>query len=161
MNSSRSTASRQRRFAAFLWLLPALSLINAGCRGIYRDSEKIFPPDPCARLKLRLDQARQAQRQADLAAARLRDRYTKGVTPEQLETDLDRFELAARESARRLAAISDTISGCDQSESFDSEVQRLQAHSAQTLEAVHLLRSEGLAYTLRLLDRLLESTTNP
>lgn len=147
--------------AASLLVVLALGLVGAGCQHIYREAEEIYPPDPCARLKLRIDQARQAREKADRAAARLRDRSAKGMADKTLEPDVDRLEMAAREFARRTAAVSDAVASCEQSDLFAAEMQRLRLLSEQLFEAVQLIRSDGLSATLPLLDRLLQSPPQP
>jgi hypothetical protein len=144
-----------------LLLVFALGLGNVGCHGIYRESEEIYPPDPCARLKLKLDQARQAQKQVEQAATRLRDRVAKGVAGKALEPDIDRLEMEAREFGRRVAAVSDSVAGCEQSDQFAAQVQSLRKSSAQMLETVQLIRRDDLNSKLPLIDRLLASPTQP
>jgi len=139
----------------------SLGLGGAGCQGIYHESEEIYPPDAVDRLNLRMDQARQAQKQADQAAAQLQDRATKGVAGNNLDSDVDRLEMAAREFGRRMAAVTDALADCGQPDQFTAEIERLRQRCSQWLETVQLIRSEGLSATLPRLERLLQSPAPP
>lgn len=160
----RMLRPRQRRTAAWLGCA-ALSLLllalGSGCRSIYGKSAEIHPPDPRARLELRVDEAHQAQEQARQAAVRLRDQLAKGVARKNLEPDLDRLEAAARELKRRVAAATDLLAGCDTSTQFAAEIQALQNRAADLLETVQALRSDDTASMLPQLDRCRDSLARP
>lgn len=143
--------------AALLLLLLTLGALGSGCRSIYGKSAEIYPPDPRARLKLRVDEAHQAQEQARQAAVRVSDQLVKGVARESLEPHLDRLEAAAGELDRRVAAANDSLAGCDTSNQLAAEIQALQTRAADLLETVQALRSNDSASTLQRLDRCLDS----
>jgi hypothetical protein len=127
---------------------------DAGCRGIYHDSSKIFPADPDARQKLRIDQAYQAEKRAEQAVAHLRDRFAKGLPGAQLAQDVDRLELAAREFDRCVTAISDSTGNWKEASQFEAEARRLQQRAAGLLKVIEQIRNDGLPSSLPQLDRL-------
>jgi len=106
-----------------------------------------------------MDQAHQARKQADQAAARLRDAAARDLVGRTLESDIDRLEMAAREFGRRMVAVSDAVASCGQSDQFAAEILSLQKRCAQMLETVQLIRSDGVSSTLPLLDHLLQDPT--
>lgn len=163
-DSSRAGSPRQRcstsawgRRAALLTLVLALALGGAGCRSIYHRSGEVYPADSAAQVALRLDQARQAGKEADQAAARLRNRAAKGAPAQSLETDIDRLEMAAREFTRRVTILSETSTGSPQAERVATETRNLQKRSQELLEGVQCLRAEGLAAALPRLDQYIQN----
>jgi hypothetical protein len=167
-NSNPAQSSRQRlsalwkRFTAILLMVVgAAGLCGIGCQGIYHESGEIYPPDPCARLKLTIDRARQASKQTDNAAMKLRDRVAKGFSNRDLEADIDRLETSTLEFGRRVAAISDALADCEHTDQFTVEIQDLQRRSAQMLQTIQLIRHDGLSTALPLLDRMLKSPSQP
>jgi hypothetical protein len=121
---------------------------GSGCRSIYHETRASYPADPCARLKLRIAEAQQAESRAAQAAARLRDRFTQGVTGQSLEADVDRLETAAREFGRRVATVQDAALTCNQRSELTAEMSDLQLGADQMLETIQLLRRDGVAATL-------------
>jgi hypothetical protein len=152
--SQRCTARLAKPVRSFLLLILATGLGGAGCGGIYRDSSKIYPADPNARLRLRIDQARQAEKRAEQAAARLRDRFAEGLGGEQLAPDVDRLEMAAHEFDRCVAAVSDAAVNCEEADKAAAEVDAMRQRAAQLLEAIQRIRNDGIPSSLPLLDRL-------
>ena len=137
-----------------------LGFSGIGCRSIYHETRASYPADPCARLKLRIAEAQQAESRAAQAAARLRDRFTQGVTGQNLEADVDRLETAAREFVRRVATVHDAAETFNQPSELAVEMSRLQLLAEQILETTVLLRRAGVAAVLPQLNACLHNPIN-
>jgi hypothetical protein len=134
------------------WLLMVFVLGSSGIG---------YLADPCARLKLRIAEAQQAESRAAQAAARLRDRFTQGVTGQNLEADVDRLETAAREFGRRVATVQDAAAMCNQPSELAAEMSGLQLRAEQMVETAVLIRRDGVAATLPQLNALLQNPIQP
>jgi hypothetical protein len=139
----------------------AFGLGGLGCRGIYYQTQALYPADPSARLQLRIEEAQQAEKEADQAAARLVDRYARGIVGQSLDPDIDRLEMAALEFNRRTATARDAAAKGDGQSRFSGESGRLTARSAQMLETIRLIRSDGISCALPQLNNLLATPVRP
>ena len=124
MNPTRQRCIASLAGSAAGWLLVVLVLGSSGigCRSIYYETRASYPADPCARLRLRIAEAQQAETRAAQAATRLRDRFAQGVGDQNLEPDVDRLETAAREFGRRVATVLDSAATCNQPSELAAEM---------------------------------------
>lgn len=160
-NGQRCIAPLAGRVAGWLLMVFVLGCSSIGCRSIYHETRASYPADPCARLKLRIAEAQQAESRAAQAAARLRDRFTQGVTGQSLEADVDRLETAAREFGRRVATVQDAALTCNQRSELTAGMSGLQLRAEQMLETAVLIRRDGVAATLPQLNALLHNPVQP
>lgn len=142
-------------------MILVLGFGGLGCRSIYHETRAIYPADPCARLKLRIEEAQQAETSAAQAAIRLHDRFAQGVAGQKLEPDVDRLETAAREFGRCVATVSAAAAMCKQEGELATEMPRLQRHSEQMLGTAWLIRRDGVFAALPQLDALLPDPIQP
>lgn len=149
------------RAASCLLLVLVFEFGGIGCRSIYHESRASYPADPCARLRLRIAEAQHAESRAAQAAARLRDRFTQGVTGQNLEADIDRLETAAREFGRRVATVHDAAATFNQLGEQTAEMSRLQLRSKEMLETTLPIRRDGVAATLPQLKEFLQNPIQP
>ena len=106
------------------WLL--LLVLCTGCHSIYHRARETLPPDPCAQLRLRIDEARRAEAFAAQANGKLRASLDRRLTGPTLEADVDRLEMAAFELERRVAAARDVAPLCEEQPQLAGEIERLQ-----------------------------------
>lgn len=111
---------------------------GTGCHSIYRETTATYPADPCARLKLRIDEAQAAEQRAEKAAATLPVPVAQEMIRPKIQADVDRLELTIREFGRRVAAVRDAEANCDQTALFAAEIQRLQQRSNQLAATAHI-----------------------
>lgn len=116
---------------------------GAGCHSVYRETTATLPPDPCARLKLRIEEAQAAEQREEKAAAILHDRVALGMSRDKFKPDIDRWEMTTAEFARCVAAVRDAEADCHQTAPFAAEIQRLQQHSKQ-LETTEPIPNAGV-----------------
>ena len=154
-------ASLARRAAGCLLLVLVFEFGGIGCRSIYHETRASYPADPCARLRLRITEAQQAETRAAQAAARLRDRFTQGVGGQNLEPEVDRLETAAREFGRRVATVRGAAATCNEPSELAAERSRIQLRSKQMLETIQHLRRDGVAAALPQLDALMHNPIQP
>lgn len=160
-NGQCCIAPRAGRAAGCLLLVLVLELGGIGCRSIYHETRASYPTEPCARLRLRIAEAQQAETSAARAGDRLRDRFTQGITGRNLEPDVDRLETSAREFGRRVATIHDLAATCNQQSELSAEMSRLQLRAEQMLETTVFVRRDGVAAGLPQLEALLHNPIQP
>ena len=119
--------------AAFLlaWTLFLLVLAGSGCSNLYHEAQNLYPADPCDRFQLRLNEAQQAEKRAEQAAATLESHLVTGLTGQAIEPDVDRLELTALDFSRRVASARDAAAACSYNASFETEVARLAGRAAE------------------------------
>jgi hypothetical protein len=160
-NGQHRIAPRAGRAAGCLLLVLVLELGGIGCRSIYHETRASYPADPCARLRLRITEAQQAETRVAQAATRLRDRFAQGVGGQNLEPDVDRLETAVREFGRRTATVHDAAATCNQPSELAVEMSRLQLRFERMLETTVLIRRDGMAAARPRLDALLHNAIQP
>jgi hypothetical protein len=142
-------------------LLAALWLAVAGCNSIYHRTQATLPPGPSAELRMRMDEAQQAENRAAQAGAKLRDDLVRGVSGETVQADLDRLELAAFELQRRTAAAQEVTAAAKEPPELAGEIGRLHLRSIALLDCVHAARKADRAAQVARLDELLRSPVAP
>lgn len=158
----QSAAGRGRRRATVgRLMLAALCAAVAGCNSIYHRSRPALSPDPCAELRLRLREARQAESAVAQAGGRLRDHLSRGVTGDAIRADLDRLEGAVLDLDRRVATARDAARACSDQAPLTSEVDRLAGRPASWLDYLHAAREAGPACQLPRLEELLRGPPPP
>ncbi len=160
-NGQRCFAPLAGRAAGCLLLVLVFEFGGIGCRSIYHETRASYSADPCARLRLRITEAQQAETRAAQAAIRLRDRFAQGVAGQNLEPEVDRLETAAREFGRRTATVHDAGALCNQPSELAAELSRLQLRAEQVLDTTVLIRRDGVAAALPQLDALLHYPIQP
>lgn len=78
--------------------------LGTGCSTIYHRSRALLPPEPAVAQQLRIDEAREAEREVHHAGKELRDRMLKPLRDPSLDPDFDRLKAAILTLERRLAA---------------------------------------------------------
>lgn len=158
----QSAVGRSRRRAAGgRLMLAALLAAVAGCNSIYHRSRPTLSPDPCAELRLRIHEARQAESAVAQAGGRLRDHLTRGVTGDALRADLDRLEGAVLDLDRRVATAREAARACPGQAPLTSEVDGLAGRSASWLDYLHAAREADPASRLPRLEELLRGPPPP
>jgi len=146
-----------------LLLLVALVLGfgGVGCRGIYRQTRTTYRTDPSTRLKLRIQEAQEAEKRAEQAASQVREQLAKGRIGRDLEPDIDRLEMAILEFRRRMETVRDAATSCDGQAGLAAEIERLGARSMQMLNTLKRIRSGRVHSSGAQLDELLRSIISP
>ena len=141
----------------------SLALGGEGCSSIYHQSRALLPPEPLAQLELRVEEAHRAEKLAQQAAARLRDRPDQALDKdrEEIEIDLDRAEVAAFEFERRVASARDAAEHCKEPTRFAGELERLGRRSRNLMEYVQSVRRGGASVTAGQLDNYLRGSAKP
>ena len=104
-----------------------------GCDSIYQRGHTLMPPDPCAQLALRMEEARTAEKAAEQGSAKLRRRLAQGLPRDTLSTDIDRVHAAALELERRIASVQDAAAWCQGQPQVAAEIARLQQQARDLL----------------------------
>jgi hypothetical protein len=139
----------------------SLALGGVGCSSIYHRSRVLLPSEPFAQLELRINEAHRAEKLAQQAATRLRDRPNQGPDAEAIEIDVDRVETAALEFDRRVASARDAAERCKEQTRLAGELERLDRRSQDLMKYVQSLRRTGPSATAALLDHYLRGSANP
>jgi len=142
-------------------LVIVLGLGGIGCSSIYKQSQAMLPPGPCAQLKFRIEEAQHAEQLASQSLITLRDRLNGGSSAAALETDRDRVATSAFELDRRLASVRDAAAHCEGDPPLASEIARLQKRSRELMDYVEALRRGGDSIDAAQLDALIGSSTKP
>jgi hypothetical protein len=123
-------------------LICLLGLAGAGCRNLYRETQSLYPPNCCDRLKLRIAEARQAEKQTVQAQSRLHTQLANGRGEPEVQADVDRFATAALDFRRRVDSARDVAMDCECSAEAQAELERLQQRATELLQTVCLLRQK-------------------
>jgi hypothetical protein len=144
-------------------LLPVfmLGFAGAGCGSIYRQTRATFPPESCAQLKLRVNEAQRAEKLAGQSILILRDRFNQGLSGEALATDVDRAEAAAFELERRVASAQDAEAHYEGQLQLANMIKRLDQRSKHLLDSLQAIRRAGYSTDTRQIDELLRSDGIP
>jgi hypothetical protein len=137
------------RLIFFLTML-VLALVGVGCTdAIHEKTRDLLPPDSFAQLRLRVDEAGRAEKQADQACAKLRAGLAAGLRGDAISIDVDRAEAAAFEFERRVASARDAAERCRERTRLAGEMQRLERRSRELMGYVQSVRRSGPASTAR------------
>jgi len=118
----------------------------------------LLPPGSVAQLELRLDEARRAEKMAQEAGDKLRDRLAEGRRGEAIGVDVDRVEVAAFEFERRVASARDAAERCRERGRLAGELQRLERRSRELAEYVRSLHVAGPSASAARLEAFLRSS---
>lgn len=151
----------RRRVAVGDLLLAVLWLVASGCNSIYHRTQTVLPPEPDARLRMHVDEARRAETLAARAGTRLRHDLVHGSPGERLRADFDRLEMAAFELQRRTETARDAVTASDGHSELASEIERLQLRSKAWLYYVQTARQAEPAAQAARLDKLLGGPLAP
>ena len=149
-----------RLFTNVLCLI-ALSLAATGCSSVYHRTRLKLPPGPCAQLKLRIEQARRAERFTVQAGSKLREHLHRTATGETLQTDLDRLAMAAFDLERRVMAAQDVAGVCEQQPQPAGEMELLRLRAKAWLDFIATARQADSMAQERQLDTLLRGSPAP
>jgi len=120
-----------------------LGLGGAGCDSIYQKTQAPLPPEPCAQLKFRIDEAQRAEQLTGQYFTTLRDGLNQGRSEATIATDIDRVAAAVFEFERRVASVRDAAALCEGQTQLTSEIDRLQGRSKELLDQVQVMRRGG------------------
>ena len=115
---------RGLRLGAWCLLLGVLT----GCGGIYHETRTLRHADPCARLELRLEEARTAARRAREADATLKRHEAHSGDAAQVQADRDRLQLTVLDCRRRIQAARDAAGDCPHGAGALAELEQLETH---------------------------------
>jgi hypothetical protein len=149
------------RGCVLVLLMFVLGLGGAGCGSIYQKTRATLPPEPCAQLKFRVDEAQRAEKLVELTITKLRDRLNQGLSGEAIGTDVDRVEAAAFEFERKVASAQDAAAHCAGQTHLASEIERFQEQSRHLLEHIQAVRRDGNSTNARQLEELLQTSAKP
>ena len=136
-------------------LFMALWLTASGCKSVYERTQPLLPPDPCAQLKMRIEDARRWERVTAEAGGQLRDHLKRSPSAEAIQTDFDRLEMSAFELQRRTNEARDAAGSCEQQKQFSDDLDGLDASAKAWLDYVHTYRQAEAVAQTRQLDNLL------
>jgi hypothetical protein len=140
----------------FLVLLFALSIGGTACTSIYHRTHTELPPEATAELRMRVEEAGQAEGSARQAGASLLESLQRGRPRTVTETDFDRLEAAAFDLERRVRAARDAAQRCGEPVGHGAEIERLSKQARAWLEYVQANRAADPAAQLRQLRAVLQ-----
>lgn len=105
----------------------------------------MYPADASDRLRLRIEEAQQAEQRAAQAAITLREQVAQDANVHRIESDIDRLEQASLDLKRRVAAARDAAADDELKEQLIAELDRLEQRAAQFLEEVRQMRGNTSA----------------
>lgn len=109
--------------------LLALAVAAIGCHSVYHRSHRLLAADPCAELKLRLDEASHAESEVVAAGWKVRDALRSGADAQALAFQLDRLEMNALDLRRRAASVADAAAGCASATNTPASAAKFQERS--------------------------------
>ena len=128
---------------------------GAGCDSVYYRAQTGFSAQPTDRLKMRIEDAYQAERRATEAARLLRDRIVNGGDSGRVKTDVDRLELCALDLQRCVEAVQDAAAVSENPQQFSADIQRLKECSSQFLKKTLIVHDSGVSPTVQQIEELL------
>lgn len=129
---------RKPLLGAFAAILLATGV--GGCGNIYSRSQRNFSADPCVRLKARIAEAQAAGDRASEAAETLRDALSRSPLLDIQDANLDRYEVAARDFRRCVAAVRDTAVSCKEGGFHAETLAALNSRSERMVDLVFQIR---------------------
>jgi hypothetical protein len=143
-------------------LIFAVVFGGEGCgSSIYQRTRSALPPEPCAQLKLRVEESQGAEKRAEQTIQLVCDRFNQGLSGEAIAPDVDRAEAAVFELERHVASARDAAAHCDGETQLKSEIERLQKRSKNLLTSVQDIRRRGYSADARQLEDLLHYIARP
>jgi len=142
-------------------LIFAIAFCSEGCGSIYLRTRATFPPEPCAQLKLRVDESQRAEKRAEQTIQSVCDRFNQGLSGDAIAPDVNRAEAAVFELERHVASARDAAAHCDGETQLTSEIERLQKRSKNLLTSVQDIRRRGYSADARQLEDLLHNAVSP
>lgn len=137
------------------------SLGHVSCRSIYRETQQAYPADPCARLRLRIQEAQRAEVRAEEAAVKLRDRLREGLDDRAIQPDADRLEMTTLDFKRRVLSARDVAADCGNHGQFESDLNALERRAAKLQDVVAEVRRKGAGTSLSHINSLLNQPAQP
>jgi len=134
---------------------------GAGCGSVYHRTRASLPPEPCAQLKYRVEEAQRAEKLAEQTITTLRERLNQGLSGAAIETDVDRAEAGAFELERQVASAHDAAAHCEGQVQLAGEIERLQRRASDLRESVQAVRRGDNSVTIHQLDDLLNGAVKP
>jgi hypothetical protein len=134
---------------------------GVGCNSIYHRTRASLPPEPCAQVKYRVEEAQRAEKLAQQAITTLRERLNQGLSGAAVETDVDRVEIGAFELERKVASAQDAAAHCEGETQLASEIERLQRRASKLRESVQAVRRGDNSFSPRELDEFLNGAAKP
>jgi hypothetical protein len=135
-----------------------LCLIQFGCNSIYHRTWDAFSPKPGDPLKLRLDEARNADARANQAGDRLLADLKVGSSIPVVQADFDRLEAASLELERRVLIVRDEVRDNEEQTALAVEIVRLGRHAQCWQDYVRGNRQEEAAVAAQRLGLLLQDS---
>lgn len=136
-------------------------LLAVGCSSMYHDARSKFPPDPRARLELRMEEARGADRLLSQAGRTLGEHLQRGAATETVQADLDRVELFAFDLRRHVDAAKDAATLCSRQSSVAEELDMLLGRSNTFLAYVNFARNADPVEQASRLDEIRSQSSGP
>lgn len=140
MAGQPATVTSLPTLAVLAFMFCLISIGGTGCRNLYSQTQSIYPADSSDRLRMRIQDAQQAERRAEQASAILHQRLAAGISGPNLKPDVDRFELAALDFQRHLASARDAAQNINHDDRTEGELARLERRATQLRKDVQIAR---------------------